>query len=99
MCKIRMVLLSLCSCFFSQNLQAEKVIQPLRGAAGGFLVEGVDGDFYVTDPSSSNLFKFRPDGTFQMPAHPACFNDRLTLADDVDHSRTPTACARRSRHV
>jgi uncharacterized repeat protein (TIGR03803 family) len=82
MCKLRMVLLSLCSCFFSQNLQAEKVIQPLRGAAGGFLVEGVDGNFYVTDPSSSNLFKFRPDGTFQTLAHPPGLNAELTLADD-----------------
>jgi len=78
-----MVLASLWLCFFSQSLQAERVLQQLlRGAGGDYLVEGVDGNFYGTDTSSSNLFQFRPDGTFHLLARLVGLNAELTLADD-----------------
>ena len=70
-------------CCFCQHLQAQRALQRVySGAVGGYLIEGTDGFFYGSDASSSNLFKFRPDGAYQSLAHPVSLNAEITLADD-----------------
>src|SRR5438132_3740112 len=77
------VVVSLFLCCVSQHLQAERVLQRVfSGAVGGYLVEATDGYFYGSDTSSSNLFKFRPDGAYQSLARPVSLNAEITLADD-----------------
>jgi len=70
-------------CCFCQHLQAQRALQRVySGAVGGYLIESSGGFFYGSDASSSNLFKFRPDGAYQSLAHPVSLNAEITLADD-----------------
>jgi uncharacterized repeat protein (TIGR03803 family) len=70
-------------CCFCQHLQAQRALQRVySGAVGGYLIEATNGFFYGSDASSSNLFKFRPDGAYQSLAHPVSLNAEITLADD-----------------
>src|SRR6185436_5140413 len=78
-----LVVTSLFLCGFSHQLHAERVLQQIfTGSVGGYLIEGTDGFFYGTDAASSNLFNFRPDGTYRSLAHPITLNPEITLADD-----------------